>query len=67
MESKDIYQDSYNALVNLRKALGSPKVTIDFDKFDANTKEAIRDAILKSTSARQAAILNVLGNANSSV
>ena len=67
MESKNIYQDSYNELVNIRKSLGNTKVTIDFDKLDENSKTEIRDAILKSTAARQSAILNVLGNANSGV
>ena len=67
MESKEIYQISYDELTNIRKSLGNTKVTIDFDKIDANSKEDIRQAILKATGTRQAAILTVLGNANSGV
>ena len=67
MEGKEIYQTSYDELVNLRKILGSPKVTINFDKFDGETKEAIRNALLKASGARQSAILTVLGNVNSGV
>ena len=67
MESKEIYQTSYDTITNIRKSLGNTKVTIDFDKLDAESKTAIRDAILKSTAERQSAILTVLGNSMSGV
>ena len=67
MESKEIYDMSYKELTNIRKSLGNTKVTIDFDKLDAQSKEEIRSAILKATGSRQSAILTVLGNANSGV
>ena len=67
MEGKEIYDISYKELTNIRKSLGNTKVTIDFDKLDAQSKEEIRSAILKATGSRQSAILTVLGNANSGV
>ena len=67
MESKDVYNTSYNELVNIRKNLTMDKITIDFDKLDGNSRAAIREAILNATSSRQSAILNVIGNANSGV
>ena len=67
MESKEIYNTSYNELVNIRKNLTMDKITIDFDKLDGNSRAAIREAILKVTSIRQSAILNVIGNTNSGV
>jgi len=67
MEGKEIYQASYDEIVNIRKAIGSTRVIINFDKLDAESQTEIRSALLKATSARQSAILNVLGNANSGV
>lgn len=67
MESKEIYQTSYDTITNIRKSLGNTKVTIDFDKLDAESKTVIREAILKSTAERQSAILTVLGNPMSGV
>ena len=67
MESKEIYQTSYDAITNIRKSLTNTKVTIDFDKLDAESKTAIKDALLKVTASRQSAILTVLGNTMSGV
>lgn len=67
MESKEIYQTSYNTITNIRKSLTNTKVTIDFDKLDAESKTAIKDALLKATASRQSAILTVLGNTMSGV
>lgn len=67
MESKEIYQESYNTLVGIRKSIGDTKLVIDFDKLDANSKEEIRSAIMKVTGERQSAILTVLGNTMSGV
>jgi hypothetical protein len=67
MESKEIYQTSYDTITNIRKSLTNTKVTIDFDKLDAESKAAIKDALLKVTASRQSAILTVLGNTMSGV
>jgi hypothetical protein len=67
MESKEIYQTSYDTITNIRKSLTNTKVTIDFDKLDAESKTAIKDALLKATASRQSAILTVLGNTMSGV
>ena len=67
MESKEIYQESYDALTNIRKSIGGTKLMIDFDKLDAVSKDEIRNAIMKVTAERQSAILTVLGNAMSGV
>ena len=67
MESKEIYQESYKTLTDIRKSMAGTKLVIDFDKMDATSQDEIRKAILKATSERQSAILTVLGNTMSGV
>lgn len=67
MESKEIYKESYDELVRIKKTLSSDDITIHFGKMDANSKEMMRQAIIKAASARQSSILTVLNDAGSAV
>ena len=67
MESKEIYQESYKTLTDIRKSMTGTKLVIDFDKMDATSQDEIRKAILRATAERQSAILTVLGNTMSGV
>jgi hypothetical protein len=64
MESKDIYKQSYDELVRIKKSTTGSIVTINVDKLDASTKNEMLQAIVQTASRRQSAILNVIGNIN---
>lgn len=59
MESKDIYQKSYEELDKILKALASDDVTIHFNKLDTNTKEALITAIRNTVYQRKREIDSV--------
>ncbi len=59
LESKDIYQKSYEELDKILRALASDSVTIHFDKLDTNTKEALITAIRNTVYKRKGDIDSV--------
>lgn len=60
MESLQIYEASKNELTKIKKDLSQDLVTIDFSKFDEQTKEVVLSALSSSVSQRIAAVDRVL-------
>lgn len=60
MESLQIYEASKNELTKIKKDLSQDLVTIDFSKFDEQTKEVVLSALSSSVSKRIAAVDRVL-------
>lgn len=60
MESLQIYEASKNELTKIKKDLSQDLVTIDFSKFDEQTKEVVLSALSSSVSQRIAAVNKVL-------
>lgn len=60
MESLQIYEASKNELTKIKKDLSQDLVTIDFSKFDEQTKEVVLSALSSSVSQRIAAVNRVL-------
>ena len=60
MESLQIYESSKNELTKIKKDLSQDLVTIDFSKFDEQTKEVVLSALSSSVSQRIAAVNRVL-------
>ena len=60
MESLQIYEASKNELTKIKKDLSQDLVTIDFSKFDEQTKEVVLSALSSSVSKRIAAVNRVL-------
>ena len=59
LESKDIYQRSYEELDKITKSLASSTITINTDKLDTNTKEAIITALRNAIYKRKGEIDSV--------
>ena len=60
MESLEIYEASKNEVTKIKKDLSQDLVTIDFSKFDEQTKEVVLSALSSSVSQRIAAVNRVL-------
>lgn len=60
MESLQIYETSKKELTKIKKDLSQDLVTIDFSKFDEQTKEVVLSALSSSVSQRIAAVNRVL-------
>lgn len=60
MESLQIYETSKKELTKIKKDLSQDLVTIDFSKFDEQTKEVVLSALSSSVSQRIAAVNKVL-------
>lgn len=60
MESLQIYETSKKELTKIKKDLSQDLVTIDFSKFDEQTKEVVLSALTSSVSQRIAAVNRVL-------
>ena len=60
MESLQFYEASKNELTKIKKDLSQDLVTIDFSKFDEQTKEVVLSALSSSVSQRIAAVNRVL-------
>ena len=60
MESLQIYEASKNELTKIKKDLSQDLVTIDFSKFDEQTKEVVLSALSSSVNQRIAAVNRVL-------
>ena len=60
MESLQIYETSKKELTKIKKDLRQDLVTIDFSKFDEQTKEVVLSALSSSVSQRIAAVNRVL-------
>ena len=60
MESLQIYETSKKELTKIKKDLSQDLVTIDFGKFDEQTKEVVLSALSYSVSQRIAAVNRVL-------
>lgn len=60
MESLQIYETSKKELTKIKKDLSQDLVTIDFSKFDEQTKEVVLSALSSSVSKRIAAVNRVL-------
>lgn len=59
LESKDIYQKSYEELDQILRVLASDSVTIHFDRLDTNTKEELITAIRNTAYKRKREIDSV--------
>ena len=59
MESLQIYETSKKELTKIKKDLSQDLVTIDFSKFDEQTKEVVLSALSSSVSQRIAAVNRV--------
>lgn len=60
MESLQIYETSKKELIKIKKDLSQDLVTIDFSKFDEQTKEVVLSALSSSVSHRISAVNRVL-------
>ena len=60
MESLQIYETSKKELTKIKKDLSQDLVTIDFSKFDEQTKEVVLSTLSSSVSQRIAAVNRVL-------
>ncbi len=60
MESKKIYDESYEELSKIRRSLGSDSTTINWSKLDGNTKDELNRAILNTAVKRQKEIQKVI-------
>lgn len=60
MESLQIYETSKKELTKIKKDLSQDLVTIDFSKFDEQTKEVVLSALSSSVSQRIVAVNRVL-------
>ena len=60
MESLQSYENSKKELTKIKKDLSQDLVTIDFSKFDEQTKEVVLSALSSSVSQRIAAVDRVL-------
>ena len=60
MESLQIYETSKKELTKIKKDLSQDLVTIDFSKFDEQTKEVVLSALSSSVSQRITAVNRVL-------
>ena len=60
MESLQIYETSKKELTKIKKDLSQDLVTIDFSKFDEQTKEVVLSALGSSVSQRISAVNRVL-------
>ena len=60
LESLQIYETSKKELTKIKKDLSQDLVTIDFSKFDEQTKEVVLSALSSSVSQRIAAVNRVL-------
>ena len=60
MESLQIYETSKKELTKIKKDLSQDLVTIDFSKFDEQTKEVVLSALSSSVSKRISAVNRVL-------
>lgn len=60
MESLQIYETSKKELTKIKKDLSQDLVTIDFSKFDEQTKEVVLSELSSSVSQRIAAVNRVL-------
>lgn len=60
MESLQIYETSKKELIKIKKDLSQDLVTIDFSKFDEQTKEVVLSALSSSVSQRISAVNRVL-------
>ena len=60
MESLQIYETSKKELTKIKKDLSQDLVTIDFSKFDEQTKEVVLSALSSSVSQSIAAVNRVL-------
>ena len=60
MESLQIYETSKKELTKIKKDLSQDLVTIDFSKFDEQTKEVVLSVLSSSVSQRIAAVNRVL-------
>ena len=60
MESKRIYEDSYNELVRIRKSLGYDLITINVKELDGVSKEALLKAISDTIATRTKDIQGVI-------
>ncbi len=60
MESKRIYQDSYDELIRLKKTITADSFVINSSKLDGNTKNQMIAAISKVISERSKDIEKVI-------
>lgn len=60
MESQKIYEESYNELVKIRKALSTNKVTIDLSKLDTESAAVLRQNIANGLSDRIGTLSSII-------
>ena len=60
MESKKIYEDSYNELIRIRKTLGYDLITINANQLDGVSKDALLRAISNTIATRTKDIQGVI-------
>ena len=60
MESKNIYQESHDELVRIKKSIGSDTFVINSYKLDGNTKDELLRAIINVISERTKEIEKVI-------
>lgn len=58
MNSLEHYQDSYNYMLDLQKALTGSAITIDFEKIDEKSKGELTDTLNRFFIRRRSEIYN---------
>ena len=58
MNSLEHYQNSYNYMLDLQKALTGPAITIDFEKLDEKSKGEFIDILNRTCIRRRSEIYN---------
>ena len=58
MDSREVYEASYNYQLNLQKAITGPAVTIEFNKLDSKSKGELIDMLNRFFIRRRSDIYN---------
>lgn len=58
MDSREVYEASYNYQLELQRAITGPGVTIDFSKLDAKSQGELRDQLNRFFIRRRSEIYN---------
>jgi hypothetical protein len=60
MESQKIYEESYNELVKIRKAVSNNKVTIDFSKLDTESASVLKQKLSEGLAQRTSTLSSII-------
>lgn len=64
MEGLNNYEDSYNEICRMEKAIGDGSLTINFEKLDGETCNRLREVISTVISQRRKDVYNTIKGVN---